>query len=91
MNLEEKLFTVKRKHIKESHITVTEGVCAECLKHICCRICPAGVYEWDEKKEILTINYENCLECGTCQVACEMDNIVWTNPPGGTGIAYRNS
>ncbi|MBF0253418.1 MAG: 4Fe-4S dicluster domain-containing protein [Candidatus Omnitrophica bacterium] len=92
MNIENKLFTVKRKkYIGGSHITAQEGTCRECIKHVCVRICPAEVYEWNETEKKLTINYENCLECGTCRVACEMENINWTNPAGGTGIEYTNS
>ncbi len=89
--LEEKLFTVCRKEYRGSHIKVDKRLCGECLSRICTHICPAGVYEWDERAEEVKIQYENCLECGTCRVACEMHNIDWTLPPGGAGIAYRNS
>jgi len=88
--LEDKLFTVRRKEYKDSHIKVRPHLCKNCLTHICVHICPAGVYEWNEAKRELDIRYENCLECGTCRVACEMQSIEWSNPIGGTGVAYRH-
>jgi len=91
MDLDEKLFTVQRKEHKESHIRLDPKLCRECSRRICLKICPAGVYVWNEGKEKIDIRYENCLECGTCRVACEMDNIEWSNPLGGAGIVYRNS
>lgn len=91
LSLEDKLFTVHRKEYKKSHITVDKNLCRDCLSRVCTRICPAGVYEWDEKKAEISIQYENCLECGTCRVACEMHSIEWSNPAAGAGIVYKNS
>ena len=33
------------------------------------------------------VNYEDCLECGTCQVARRYTT--WRNPKGGYGVTYR--
>ena len=91
-NIDEKLFTIKRKHYKKSHIKLNdEKLCTECSSNICTYICPANVYEIQDLGYKVNIQYENCLECGTCQVACEMHNINWTNPTEGAGIAYKNS
>ena len=90
-SLEDKLFTVCRKEYGTSHIKLEPQLCKECSSRICVRICPAGVYEWDDIEEMVKIKYENCLECGTCMVACEMHNIEWSNPVGGRGVIYRNS
>jgi len=91
LSLEDKLFTVCRKDYKEPHIKLDSQLCKECSSRICTRICPAEVYEWDESENGVNIRHENCLECGTCQVACEMHNIEWSNPVGGRGIIYKNS
>ena len=92
LSLEDKLFTVRRKGYKDSHINnLDPALCKECVRRICLSICPAGVYVWDEKEQRPRISYEDCLECGTCWVACEMQNIEWTNPVAGCGISYRES
>ena len=90
LSLEDKLFTVSRKEHENSHIKVRAHLCEKCLTRICTCICPAAVYDWNEAKKELDIRYENCLECGTCHVACEMQNIEWSNPVGGTGVIYKH-
>jgi len=89
LSLEDKLYTIRRKPLKASHISLDEQLCKECLNRICTYICPAEVYVWHEAKNKIDIRYENCLECGACRVAC--DGIEWANPAWGTGIAYKNS
>ena len=89
LSLDDKLYTVRRKPLKASHIRLDEHLCIECLNRICTYICPAQVYVWDEVKNEIDVRYENCLECGACRVAC--DGIEWTNPAWGTGIVYKNS
>ena len=91
LSLEDKLFTVRRREYGESHIKVDCRLCEDCLSRICTRVCPAEVYVWDEEKQTVHIRYENCLECGACRVACEMDAIQWMNPVDGAGIEYRQS
>jgi len=51
-------------------------------------VCPAGGYSYRED-EGLSVAYENCLECGSCKIVCEFDNIDWSYPPGGFGVVYR--
>jgi ferredoxin like protein len=89
LSLEDKLFTVRRKHLSHSHITINNQLCGECLNRICTYICPAEVYLWDESAQKIEARYENCLECGACRVACEA--IEWVNPTWGEGIVYKNS
>jgi len=91
LTLDEKLFTVRRKPITHSHIRLDEDLCKNCPKRTCTYICPADVYTWDESAQKMEINYENCLECGSCRVACAMDNIEWSNPVWGEGISYKVS
>jgi ferredoxin like protein len=40
----------------------------------------------------VAVRYENCLECGTCQIACDFGGngaITWRPPVNGFGIIFR--
>ena len=89
LSVEDKLFLVDRKNSSESHIRIDHEVCKKCQRKICLTICPAETYKWDEEKSEVSIAHENCLECGSCWVACKWDAIDWQNPPGGYGIKYK--
>jgi len=51
------------------------------------RFCPAGVYEFDEKSE-LVINAQNCVHCKCCSIKMNKNYIDWTVPEGGGGPKY---
>jgi len=75
---------------EQSHIRVDPECCRTCLARPCLTVCPAGVYRWVD--EHVTVRYENCLECGTCQIACDQGGnkgITWRNPQGGFGVVFR--
>ncbi len=75
---------------QQSHIQVDMGRCKSCDAKPCLTVCPAQVYQWVD--EHIAVRYENCLECGTCQIACESGGkggITWRNPAGGFGIQFR--
>ena len=85
--LEDKLALVKRKIDKTSHISVDqEGFKKSAGKEILF-LCPAKVYEQNEETGECVVNFENCLECGTCQVACR-EFVTWDNPQGGFGVSF---
>ena len=88
-SIEEKLSSVKTKNDTKSHIEINHIICKDCGHKLCIKACPANTYE--EIDGEIKAAYENCLECGSCHVACEMQNIQWSNPESGTGITYRNS
>ena len=83
MNINEKLSTLKYNKEKESHLKTNKN-------KVCTHICPAEVYEWNDKTNSLTIRYENCLECGACRIACEKKNIEWRYPNAQFGVKYKN-
>ncbi len=88
LKLEDKLFLVQTKKDRLSHITIDEAKCRDCGDRICLTICPAKTYERINGR--VKIAYENCLECGSCMVACTKGAISWENPRGGFGVTYAN-
>ena len=75
---------------EQSHIQVDQACCTSCTSKPCLTVCPAFVYQWVD--EHVAVRYENCLECGTCQIACDHagnKGITWRNPQGGFGILFR--
>ena len=75
---------------QESHIKVDQACCRDCKDKPCLTVCPAYVYAWIDEQ--VAVRYENCLECGTCQISCDTGGnkgITWRNPPGGFGIMFR--
>ncbi len=89
MVLEDKLFTVKYSPDTVSHLNPDNEMCGMCTSKICTKICPANVYEWDEANQKLVVNFENCLECGACRVACEKKCIKWEYPKGTKGVTFK--
>lgn len=90
MNINDKLATLKYNKDTESHLSVNNDICFRCKDKCCTYICPANVYEWDEKKGIMNIRYENCLECGACKIACDKKNITWRYPNAEFGVIFKN-
>lgn len=75
---------------ENSHITVDQALCQSCDLKPCLTVCPAEVYKWVDGQ--IVVRYENCLECGTCEISCETGgngSIVWQPPVGGFGIVFR--
>lgn len=89
MNVQDKLFLDRFKVDKESHIRLIDGdKCMEdCQEQACLFFCPANVYRLE--KDHISINYEGCLECGSCRIACPNLNIEWRFPKGGYGISHK--
>lgn len=88
LKLEDKLFLVKTRKDKVSHIKIDQAKCRHCRFKVCLTVCPAGTYEQSNGE--IKANYENCLECGSCQVVCTKGAIIWQNPRGGFGVTYIN-
>lgn len=89
MNLDQKLYTLKYTSDTESHLHPDQGKCKSCVSRNCTYICPAGVYEWNDEKQELIVNFENCLECGACRIACEHKCIDWRYPKGTKGVTFK--
>ena len=89
-DLEEKLSTVKTNPDVDSHLVPDVLACRKCFNKACLCVCPAGVYEWNEKEQHLVVKYENCLECGACRIACTTQSIFWKYPRSNFGITYKH-
>jgi ferredoxin like protein len=74
----------------QSHIAVDQSRCQTCTTRPCLTVCPARVYTWVDDR--VAVAWENCLECGTCQVSCDTGGkggLTWSYPRGGFGIVFR--
>ena len=93
MKVEEKLFTLRWKHDKRSHIAIKDPqicltTCGTTWRRPCTTFCPAGVYTWEGEK--IVASFENCVECTSCLLGCPYKNIDWKLPRGGFGIEWQN-
>lgn len=91
MALEEKLYRVRYEVDPDHpHIRIRQELCSRCRRRVCTFICPAGVYvESPGEPGQIQVRHENCLECGTCRVACGCEGVIWDYPNGGMGVRYR--
>ncbi|KPV45780.1 ferredoxin family protein [Alicyclobacillus ferrooxydans] len=88
--IEERLYTIRYKADDKSHLIITDhNVCENCRDKPCNHFCPSDVYLWHDVERMTSVAYENCIECGTCRLACPYYNIEWVYPKGGYGITYR--
>lgn len=74
---------------EQPHIIVDKEACRTCEHRACVLSCPAKCYTWNGETGVLSVVYENCLECGTCYVICDSEAIDWSYPRGGCGVNYR--
>ena len=88
LSIQTKLGLNTYKVDKKAHIVVDQEVCSTCTEKWCLRVCPGKLYSL-EKDGTIALNFEGCLECGTCLVACLLHSITWEYPSGGCGVQYR--
>lgn len=87
LSLAQRLDLVKRKLHDVSHIEVDQQAFRQDADRAVLFICPAQVFKHNAEDDTCIVNYEDCLECGTCQVARRYTT--WNNPKGGYGVTYR--
>ena len=71
---------------EHAHITVRPEICAPCPHSRCTVACPAKCYERIDGR--LVFRYEDCLECGACDIACDQGSVTWNLPRGRFGVRY---
>lgn len=69
-----------------AHITVNPDICIQCSHQLCIAGCPAKCFIFYDNK--MTFQYEDCVECGTCDIMCDQGSITWNNPRGAYGVQY---
>lgn len=89
IKIDEKLATLRFICDNKTHIIVDTQKCKVCKSKNCLYFCPACVYDFENDADIPNVNYENCLECGTCRLSCPYDAIEWSCPKGRYGVRYR--
>lgn len=91
LSLEDKLGRNVFKIDKESpHIIVDHEICRQrCTLRPCLYVCPAQLYTHNAERDEVFVDYEGCLECGTCMIVCEDDALTWHYPRAGFGVQYR--
>jgi ferredoxin like protein len=88
MKIEDKLFLDRFRVDTESHIRIIDGEkCHDCTGQPCLYFCPANVYRLEGDR--ISVNYEGCLECGSCRIGCPELNIEWRFPRGGYGVSHK--
>jgi ferredoxin like protein len=89
VKIEDKLFLDRFKVDTESHLRIIdEARCREdCREQPCLYFCPANVYRLEGDR--ISVNYEGCLECGSCRIGCPHLNIEWRFPRGGYGVSHK--
>jgi len=75
---------------EQSHLKIrSQEICRKvCKGKGCLYFCPVGVYQRQADGDI-QVAYQSCIECGSCRVMCEQNNIEWKYPRGGFGVAYK--
>ena len=65
-----------------------ESTCVSCDAKACTVCCPAGCWRADPAGGIELV-VDGCLECGTCRLICDQNNVDWNYPRGGFGILFK--
>ncbi len=88
-NIDDKLFHNRFRVDTDSHLEIIDqSVClTKCKGQPCVTFCPAFVYRPEDGR--IAVNYEGCLECGSCRIGCPYKNIKWRFPKGGCGISHK--
>jgi ferredoxin like protein len=89
VNVQDKLFLDRFRVDEVSHLRIIDDkkCMDECRDQACLYLCPANVYRVE--KDHITVNYEGCLECGSCRIGCAELNIEWRFPKGGYGVSHK--
>ena len=91
MKVDAKLAQNLYKLDDQPHIVIDQQICATvCTSRACLAVCPADLFEMNAAGGMV-VNWEGCLECGTCMICCNNDALSWSYPRSGFGVQYRTS
>ena len=88
LSIDDRLALAPRNVGRISHIEVDQEKFKLSRDKTALFLCPAKVYDLKEETGECIVNFENCLECGTCNVACS-EYVKWKNPSGVFGVSYK--
>lgn len=76
---------------KFAHIKVDADICNQCPHHLCIAGCPTRCFNFMEVdgKVQMVFQYEDCVECGTCDIMCDQGAVSWEHPRGSFGVNYQ--
>ena len=86
-DVDNKLSLLRTRVHREAHIVVDSTICAKCPHQACVYGCPATCYRIIDGA--VKFAYDGCVECGTCDVMCDLGAVTWKYPRGGFGVSYR--
>ena len=72
---------------EHQHITVDPDICQTCPHTMCVTACPARCFEFVNGR--MQFTYEDCVECGTCDIVCTPGSVKWHHPRASFGVNYR--
>ena len=91
ISFQDRMDTVRFDVHERAHITVDGSKCEGCSTQHCVVACPANLFVPTSDGGIV-FNYEQCFECGTCYLVCNVEGaITWTYPDGGHGVEFRRT
>jgi ferredoxin like protein len=91
ISFEHRMDSVEFRIAPDAHITVDDTKCRDCSTKQCIVACPANLFVPTSDGGIL-FNYEQCFECGTCYIVCNVEGAIsWTYPEGGHGVVFRRT
>ena len=50
-------------------------VCRQCAKPLCADVCPMGAISRDQKTAAMMVDYDLCIGCRMCMIACPLGGI----------------
>ena len=73
------------------HVVIADQEkCRSCPDKNCLRVCPAGVFAWDNiPGHPVLFRYRQCVECGACRLACPEGAVEFSYPHGGYGVVFH--
>jgi ferredoxin like protein len=84
-----RMATVRFDVDERAHIVVDGDSCRGCSTRECVTACPANLFVPTADGGIV-FNYEQCFECGTCYMVCNVEGAIsWSYPAGGKGVSFR--
>lgn len=91
LTLEAKLgLNVFKIDLESPHIVINHDACREhCTIRACLFVCPANLFTYQQERDEIFVDYEGCLECGTCLIVCQDEALSWNYPRAGFGVQYR--